>query len=369
MNKIFVTKPYLPKLDELLPYLEEIWSSGILSNGGAFHRELEDKLCNYLGVDHISLFANGTLGLIAAMRALEIEGEVITTPFSFVATANAIKWANLKPVFVDIDKNTFNIDPDKIEEAITEKTTAIVPVHCYGIPCEVEKIEKIAQKYNLKVVYDAAHAFGVKHRGNGIMSYGDFSVLSFHATKVFNTFEGGAVVSKTKELKQRVDLIKNFGIVDEGKIVLDGFNGKMSELNSAVGLVQLKHVDTAIQKRKCLHGLYCDLLSNIRGLKFIQYSSKTCPNYSYFPIVVGDEYVMTRDELTQYLNKHDIFPRKYFYPLLSDLKIFDSSSNVLNNLAVAKHISERVLCLPLYPDLNVCDLKMIAEKIRCISGA
>ena len=285
-NPIYVTQPYLPPLEEFIPYLEEIWANKILTNGGPFHQQLEQALCEYLGVEHISLFTNGTLALVTALQALRITGEVITTPYSFVATSHSLLWNGIKPVFVDIDPNTLNLDPAKIESAITPQTTAIMPVHCYGHQCNVEAIQKIADNYNLKIIYDAAHAFGVQDAGGSILRHGDLSILSFHATKVFNTFEGGAIICPDAKTKLRIDQLKNFGFVDETTVVAPGINGKMSELNAAIGLLQLKHVEDSLTKRKEIDTIYRKLLQNIKGIDCLQDAGEREANYAYFPILV-----------------------------------------------------------------------------------
>ncbi|EGH24737.1 aminotransferase, partial [Pseudomonas amygdali pv. mori str. 301020] len=261
-----VTRPLLPPLEEFIPYLEHIWESRQLTNGGPFHQQLEKELAEYLGVQHLSLFSNGTRALMTAIQALRIKGEVITTPYSFVATAHSLLWNSLTPVFVDIDPGTYNLDPERIEEAITPATTAIMPVHCYGIPCDVDRIQQIADRYGLKVIYDAAHAFGVQHRGQSLLNHGDLSVLSFHATKVFNTFEGGAIISPDAKTKQRIDYLKNFGFADEVTVVAPGINGKMSEINAAFGLLQLKYIDEALLKRQRIDERYRDALATVPGL-------------------------------------------------------------------------------------------------------
>lgn len=281
MKPIYVTQPYLPPLSDFIPYLEQIWETKILTNGGPFHQQLEQELCDYLGVKYISLFTNGTLALVTALQALRITGEVITTPYSFVATAHSLLWNGIKPVFVDIDPITLNLDPAKIEAAITPQTTAILPVHCYGHPCDIKAIEKIADNYNLKVIYDAAHAFGVKDAGGSILRYGDLSVLSFHATKVFNTFEGGAIISPDAKTKQRIDHLKNFGFVDEVTVVAPGINGKMSEINAAFGLLQLQHIDDVIERRKEVDAVYREALANINGITLIHQNNELYSNYSY----------------------------------------------------------------------------------------
>jgi len=283
---IYVTQPYLPALDEFLPYLEKIWANKVLTNGGPFHQELEKELCNYLGVNYISLFTNGTVALVTALQALRVTGEVITTPYSFVATTHSLLWNGIKPVFVDIDPRTLNIDYTKIESSITPQTNAIMPVHCYGRPCDVDQIQIIADKYNLKVIYDAAHAFGVNFNGDSVLNYGDLSVLSFHATKVFNTFEGGAIICKDAKTKQQIDQLKNFGFVDEVTVVAPGINGKMSEINAAFGLLQLKNINSVIEKRKLIDRTSRSGLKNLKGIVCLNDDGINVTNFSYFPILV-----------------------------------------------------------------------------------
>jgi len=356
---IYVTKPYLPPLEEMIPYLEKIWESGIVSNSGPFHQELETEMCDYLGVNHISLFSNATIALLAALKALKITGEVITTPFSFVATGHSLLWNNLTPVFIDIDPITFNIDTKKIEAAITSKTTAILPVHVYGRPCDVDEIEKIAKKNKLSVIYDAAHAFGVNCHCGSILNHGDLSVVSFHATKVFNTFEGGAIISKNLETKLYIDQLKNFGFVDEITLGQTGINGKMSEFNAALGLLQLKHIDKVIEKRKFISDTYRIQLEKIKGI-FCLEELGLQNNYSYFPILVKPDYPFTRDEVYEYLKVNGIHARRYFYPLISDFPMYrDFPSADRNNLRVATQVAEQILCLPIYPDLP----KSVVEEI------
>lgn len=364
MKEIYVTQPFLPPLEEFIPYLEEIWDNKILTNGGPFHQQLEQALCEYLGVDHIALFTNGTIALVTALQALRVTGEVITTPYSFVATSHSLLWNSIKPVFVDIDPNTLNLDPSKIEVAITPQTTAIMPVHCYGHPCDVEAIRKIADTYNLKVIYDAAHAFGVRDEGGSIMRHGDLSVLSFHATKVFNTFEGGAIVCPDARTKLRIDQLKNFGYVDEVTVVAPGINGKMSELNAAMGLLQLKHIDQVIARRREIAATYRELLSNVRGIRFLSQSGESIENYSYFPILVDAEYPISRDELYQRLKSQNIFARRYFYPLISEFPMYrQMRSAQRENLPVATDASLKVLCLPIYPALSNEDQLRVAQLI------
>jgi dTDP-4-amino-4,6-dideoxygalactose transaminase len=353
MKNIFVTQPSLPPLEEFLPYLEQIWESKWLTNGGPFHQELEEMLCNYLGVEHLALFANGTLALVTALQALRITGEVITTPYSFVATSHSLLWNRIKPVFVDITPDTFNLNPEKIEAAITPQTTAIMPVHVYGNPCNVEKIQNIADTYGLKVIYDAAHAFGVKYKGESILKHGDLSILSFHATKVFNTFEGGAIVCPDAKTKQRIDYLKNFGFADEVTVVAPGINGKMSEINAAFGLLQLKHVDAAIARRGEIDGLYRKGLCNVKGITCLSEPIDTERTFSSFPVLVGGDYSLGRDGLYDKLKEHNIYARRYFYPLISNMPMYRGLPSASQaNLPIAESLSQQVLCLPIFPDLD-----------------
>ncbi|HJV74755.1 MAG TPA: DegT/DnrJ/EryC1/StrS family aminotransferase [Noviherbaspirillum sp.] len=350
---VYVTQPYLPPLEEFLPYLEKIWNSKILTNGGPFHQRLEKALCEHLGVEHIALFSNGTLALVTALQALRITGEVITTPYSFVATAHSLLWNGIKPVFVDIDPETLNIDPAKIEAAITPHTTAIMPVHCYGHPCDVEAIQKIADNYNLRLIYDAAHAFGVEDAGGSVLRHGDLSVISFHATKVFNTFEGGAIVCPDAKTKQRIDHLKNFGFIDEVTVVAPGINGKMSELNAALGLLQLQYIDQAMERRKQIANTYRELLAQVPGIRCVTETGQKNANHSYFPILVGDDYPLSRDALYKKLRDNNIFSRRYFFPLISDFPMYRGLPSAhRDNLPVAADVANRVLCLPIYPGLE-----------------
>lgn len=360
---IRVTQPHMPPLEDFIPYLERIWDSKFLTNGGQFHQELEQALCAYLGVEHISLFANGTLALMTALQALGIEGEVITTPYSFVATSHALLWNGLQPVFVDIDPVTFNLDPAQIEAAITPRTTAIMPVHCYGIPCDVEAIERIARKHGLKVIYDAAHAFGVRQNGRSILRHGDLAVLSFHATKVFSTFEGGAIVSRDAVTKLHIDRLKNFGIVDEVTVVAAGINAKMNEMSAAFGLLQLAGIDTALDQRRNIAAQYRHLLSGVAGITPMTGGTHE-PNYGYFAILVDDRYPLGRDGLYQLLRDADIHPRRYFYPLISDFPMYSTlPSATPDNLPNAAMVAQQVLCLPIYPALTADDVARIADLI------
>ncbi|MBN9547259.1 MAG: DegT/DnrJ/EryC1/StrS family aminotransferase [Alphaproteobacteria bacterium] len=351
----FVTQPYLPPLEEFLPYLQKIWDNKILTNGGPFHQQLERELCDYLGVEHIALFTNGTVALVTALQALRVTGEVITTPYSFVATAHSLLWNSIKPVFVDVDPESLNLDPGKIEAAITPQTTAILPVHCYGHPCDVDAIQKIADTYNLKVIYDAAHAFGVRRKnGESVLRCGDLSVLSFHATKVFNTFEGGAIVCPDAKTKSRIDQLKNFGHAGETNVVATGINGKMSEFNAALGLLQLKHVDEAISRRKKIDHAYRSLLGNVRGVHCLGDAGESFANYAYFPILIGQDYSINRDDLYDRMKANKVHPRRYFYPLISEFPMYRSlPSAQRSNLVAAARAAAQVLCLPIYPDLAI----------------
>lgn len=363
-NNIFVTQPLLPPLEEFVPYLEEIWCNKILTNGGPFHQQLEKELCEYLGVEHIALFTNGTIALVTALQSLRITGEVITTPYSFVATAHSLLWNGIKPVFADIDPKTLNLDPAKIEAAITPQTTAIMPVHCYGRPCDVEAIQEIADLYNLKIIYDAAHAFGVQTDSGSVLNYGDLSVLSFHATKVFNTFEGGAIVCPDAKTKQRIDNLKNFGIVDEVTVVAPGINGKMSEFNAAFGLLQLKHLDQAMARRKEIDAFYRSGLAEVVGVQCLGNAGEKVANYSYFPVLIQPEYPITRDDLYQKLKTQGIHSRRYFYPLISDFPMYRGLPSARrSNLPVAADAADKILCLPIYPSLSDEDCERIVNVV------
>jgi dTDP-4-amino-4,6-dideoxygalactose transaminase len=361
---IYVTQPLLPPLDEFIPYLEQIWDNKRLTNSGPFHKQLEQALCDYLGVNYVSLFANGTMALVTALQALRITGEVITTPYSFVATAHSLLWNGIKPIFVDIDPVTLNINPEKIEAAITPQTTAIMPVHCYGYPSDVERIQQIADNYGLKVIYDAAHAFGVQHQGGSVLNYGDLSVLSFHATKVFNTFEGGAIICPDAKIKQRIDHLKNFGFVDEVTVVAPGINGKMSEISAAFGLLQLKYIDEALQKRKAIDARYREGLAGVKGIHCLADSGGEVANHAYFPILVQPEYPLDRDALYQELRNNDIYARRYFYPLISDFPMYRGiPSAAQSNLPVARKVASEVICLPIYPALSNDQVDSILDLI------
>ena len=362
---ITVTSPLLPSLEEFISYLEKIWDSKWITNNGHFHQELEKALAEYLQVEYISLFTNGTLPLITALQALHVTGEVITTPYSFVATTHSLWWNGIKPVFVDVDPDTCNLDPNKIEVAITEKTTAIMPVHCYGVPCDTERIQAIADKYGLKVIYDAAHAFGVKMNGESILNAGDMSTLSFHATKVFNTVEGGALVCHSTEMKKQIDFLKNFGFNGETEVVAPGINSKMDEIRSAYGLLNLKQVDKAIEARKQIAEYYRTALRKVKGVRVFEDVKGVRHNYSYFPILINaEEFGMTRDELYFKMKKENVLGRRYFYPLISTFETYKNleSSNPAN-LPIATRIANEVICLPMYFGLSEEDMKRV---IKCI---
>lgn len=363
--EIYVTRPLLPPLEEFIPYLEEIWRSRHLTNGGPFHKQLESALCEYLGVKHLSLFTNGTIGLVTALQALRITGEVITTPYSFVATAHSLLWNGIKPVFVDIDPQTLNLDPAKIEAAITPQTTAIMPVHCYGTPCDVDRIQRIADIYGLKVIYDAAHAFGVQCHCGSVLNHGDMSVLSFHATKVFNTFEGGAIVSPDAKTKQRVDHLKNFGFVDEETVIAPGINGKMSEVNAAFGLLQLKGIDQALAERRTLDSQYRSALQGVVGIDCMPVAKHVNANFAYFPIFVRSNYSLSRDALFEKLRRNGVNTRRYFYPLITSFPMYRGlPSAAPAGLPVATRAANEVICLPIYPGLAADQVQRITDLIR-----
>lgn len=369
-DPIFVTRPHLPPLEEVLPYLEEIWRTRQLTNNGPFHQQLEAALCEYLGVDHISLFANGTLALVTAMQALRLRGEVITTPYSFVATANALLWNDLTPVFVDIDPVTLNLDPERVEAAITPKTSAILPVHVYGHPADVDRLQNIADLYGLRVIYDAAHCFGVKDDGGSILRHGNLSILSFHATKVFNTFEGGAIVSPDVTTKQRIDYLKNFGFANETTVVAAGINAKMNEFQAAVGLAQLKHMDKALRARSRMDAMYRERLAGIPGISCHTPTTAQQHNHAYFPIFVGDDYPKSRDELYFQLRHEHIHGRRYFYPLIPDFPMYRNlPANDRAEWPHAHEASERVICLPMYPDLSESSAQKIVAAIDSVRTA
>jgi dTDP-4-amino-4,6-dideoxygalactose transaminase len=362
---ITVTKPFLPPLEEFTPYLEQIWERGQLTNNGPFHRQFEAELAQYLGVKYVSLFTNATIALVTALQALHITGEVITTPYSFVASTHSLWWNNIKPVFVDVEADYCNLDPEKIEAAITPQTTAILPVHVYGNPCKVERIKEIADRYKLKVIYDACHTFGVTIKDEPVLNFGDLSVMSFHATKVFNTFEGGAIISHDEDMKKHIDFLKNFGFAGETAVVEPGINGKMSEIQSAMGLLQLKHVDENIKKRQQITMQYRERLSNVDGIHFLNDEPDVKYCYPYFPIFVNEEkYGMSRDALYEKLKENDIYGRRYFYPLISQFPMYcEIESAKKGKMPIAEELTEQVICLPLYPELQLDTIEFICNLI------
>lgn len=362
---IYVTKPHLPSLDDFIPYLKEIWDTGVLTNGGQFHQRFESALRDFLAVEQVALFCNGTIALVTALQALRITGEVITTPYSFVATAHSLLWNGIRPVFVDIDPSTLNIDPAKIEAAITPQTTAILAVHVYGHPCDVVAIQTIADNYNLKVIYDAAHAFAVQNSDGSVLRHGDLSVLSFHATKVFNTFEGGAIVCPSAKVKQRIDHLKNFGFVDEVTVVAAGINGKMSEFNAALGLLQLDSYEDVRARRSQIDARYREELEDVAGVRCLDRSGETVDNFSYFPILIDREYPLSRDALYERMREQRILCRRYFYPLISEFPMYRGLPSARrSNLPMAALASDAVLCLPIYPSLQPEDQDRIIDVIR-----
>lgn len=364
---ILVTRPHLPPLDQFLPYLQSIWESRWLTNSGPFHQRLEAALADYLGVEHLALASNGTVALNLALKALEVEGEVITTPFSFVATAHSLLWNGNVPVFADIDAATCNLDPARIEAAITPRTRAIMPVHCYGTPCDVAGIEKIARAHGLTIIYDAAHVFGVRHRGRSLADYGDAATLSFHATKVFSTFEGGAVVCRTAEQKRRIELLRNFGFEDELTVSHLGVNGKMNEVQAAFGLLQLRNIDGFLERRRAIDAAYRRAFSGVPGIRFLPPIDGTTPNGAYFPIFVEPNFPLSRNALYQRLKDGGIFGRRYFYPLISSMPMYRSMPSAsADNLPVATMLAAQVLCLPIYPDLSSEDQSRV---IQCVLTA
>lgn len=364
-NTITVTSPLLPDLEEFQGYLKQIWDSKWITNNGQFHQRLEAALAEYFKVPYISLFTNGTLPLLTALQALRITGEVITTPYSFVATTHSIWWNGCRPVFVDIEESTCGIDPEKIEAAITPKTTAIMPVHCYGKPVNIEAIQAIADKYGLKVIYDAAHAFGVEVNGESVLKYGDMSTLSFHATKVYNTLEGGALVMHDVQTKKRIDYLKNFGFAGETEVVAPGINSKVDEVRAAYGLLNLKQVDAAIEKRHQVAIRYREALRNVPGISFFEDMPGVRHNYSYFPIFIdAKEYGMTRDELYFKMRDVGVLGRRYFYPLISEFSTYRGLSSARpDNLPVATRIANSVICLPMHHALSEEDIE---QTIQCV---
>ena len=367
---IYVTRPFLPPLEEFQEYLKDIWETKWITNNGQYHQELEKALCDYLGVKYVSLFSNGTLALVTALQALRITGEVITTPFSFVATTHALWWNNIKPVFVDIEPKTFNLDPDKIEAAITPKTTAILPVHVYGNPCDVKRIKEIADTYGLRVIYDACHTFGVTVDGEPVLNFGDLSVMSFHATKVYTTFEGGAIVCHDEAMKKRIDFLKNFGFANETTVVAPGINAKMSEFQAALGILQLRHIGEAILRRKQVAETYDTSIANLPGIVRLQRNTDIGHCYPYYPILIKeDEYGKERDEVYARLKQKNIFPRRYFYPLISQFPVYRGLESALPGIMpVAESVTRQILCLPIYSDLEPQNVLRIVQYINDIRG-
>lgn len=364
-KQITVTSPLLPDLEEFNALLQEIWSSKWITNNGSFHKQLEKELAEYLKVPYISLFTNGTLPLLTALQALRVTGEVITTPYSFVATTHSIWWNGCKPVFVDIDPATGNIDPDAIEAAITNKTTAIMPVHVYGKPCDTKRIQDIADKYGLKVIYDAAHAFGVEVNGESILTAGDMSTLSFHATKVYNTLEGGALIMHDAETKKRIDYLKNFGFAGETEVVAPGINSKVDEVRAAYGILNLRQVNAAIEARRQVALKYREALRPVDGITFMDDMPGVKHNYSYFPIFVdAEQYGMTRDELYEKMRSHNVLGRRYFYPLISTFSTYKGLDSARpENLPNAHKMADSVICLPMHHDLSDEDINRVLELI------
>lgn len=363
---IYVTSPLLPPLEDFTFLLKEIWESKMLTNNGNFHQKLEEELAKYLKVPYLSLFTNGTLPLITALQAMRITGEVITTPFSFVATTHSLWWNGIKPVFVDIEPETCNLDPAKIEAAITPRTTAIMPVHVYGKPCKTKEIQEIANKYGLKVIYDAAHAFGVEINGESVLNFGDMATLSFHATKVYNTLEGGALVVHDEQTKKRIDYLKNFGFASETEVVAPGINSKVDEVRAAYGLLNLKQVDSAISSRRKVAIRYREELQDIKGITFFNDIPGVRHNYSYFPIFIdAEEYGMTRDELYFKMKEHNVFGRRYFYPLISTFSTYRGleSANP-ENLPIATQMANKVICLPMHHALSENEVEYILQIIK-----
>jgi len=368
-QKITVTKPFLPPLDEFNEYLKQIWREKWVTNRGPFHEQFEQALCDFLDVQYISLFTNGTLALLTALQALRITGEVITTPYSFVATTHALHWNGIKPVFCDIEAETLTINPQKIEAAITPRTTAILAVHVYGNPCRASEIQKIADIYGLRVIYDAAHAFAVRQNGRSVLNFGDLSVLSFHGTKVFNTFEGGAIVSHDAVTKQRIDYLKNFGFADEVTVVGPGINGKMNEFQAALGLLQLKYIDEVIAKRRRIATYYRKALAGITGLHCLAEMPDVQANYSYFPIFIDNKaFGKSRDAVYQTLKARNIWGRRYFYPLITEFPTYRGLPSAKSeNLPLAFRASQSVICLPIYPELEITEAQRVVQALENLS--
>jgi dTDP-4-amino-4,6-dideoxygalactose transaminase len=363
-DPILITRPYLPPLEELMPMLEQIWETRILSNNGPFHQRLEARLRDFLQVNNVSLVTNGMVALEAVIDAAGLEGEIVTTPYSFVATTHAVKRGRLEPVFVDVRADDLNIDPGKIEEAITPRTTAIVAVHCYGNPCALDEIDAIARRHDLKVIYDAAHAYGVTWKGRGVLGWGDYATLSFHATKAFNTFEGGAIVTRADEDRAAIERQRNFGIASEVSIPVVGTNAKMSEFNAAVGLVQMDHFERVRTARARVDARYRELLAGVEGIEPLGIPAGVVPNHSYFPVLVRESFSIGRDTLYERLKDADVHSRRYFFPLLSNLPMYgDLPSAARARLPVANRAADQVLCLPIHPELSESDQDRVANAI------
>lgn len=360
-----VTRPHLPPLGELIPYLEDIWSTHLLTNFGPLHCRLENELAEHLGVNKLSLVANGTLALLIALKALGVRGEVITTPFTFVATSHALKWMGLEPVFVDIDPSTLNLDPELVEAAVTSKTTAMLPVHCYGTPCDTEKIGRLALRNNLKVIYDAAHAFGVSDEGGSILRHGDISILSLHATKVFHTGEGGALVCNDQAIHEKISSLRNFGILDEVTVDDVGINAKMPEMSAALGLALLRHAAAATERRRQIDSRYRLALGEVEGLKCLGTTEAGATNYGYFPILIDDAFGCDRDNLYCILRDEGINARRYFYPLISDLPMYaDNPTALPSNLPVARKVARQIICLPIFAEMTDEEQDRVIDKVR-----
>lgn len=360
MTRITVSQPLMPPLEELQPLLQRIWDSRILTNAGPLHEELEHALCARLGVPYLSLFANATIALMTAVQVLGLEGDVITTPFSFVAGAHALRRQHVRPVFVDVDPQTLNIDPARVEAAITPRTTGILAVHCYGTPCDTDALHRIADRHGLQLLYDAAHAFGITVGGESVLRQGHLSVLSFHATKVFNTVEGGAIVSHDAATKARIDRLRNFGITDEVTVDEVGLNGKMSEIHAAFGLLQLRHIDAAIRRRAQIAEQYQAALGELPGIDHLPTGAQDAPNHSYFPVRVRAPYPLSRDALYDAFRQHDIYARRYFYPLISELGAYRAfAPSEPDALPVAAAAAREILCLPMHPGLTDADVATV----------
>ena len=368
MKKIFVTKPFLPKWEEYQNYLKIAFENQTLTNNGFLHENFEKALTNKLNIHNISLINNGTIALELSIRALNLKGKIITTPYSFVATANSILLSGLEPIFIDIEDNGFNLDPDLIEEVNDKDVSAILPVNVYGIPCNNSKIEEIAKNRGLKVIYDSAHCFGVKENGESILNWGDISTLSFHATKIFHTFEGGAITTANENLKNKIDQLRNFGFQSDGDVIALGTNGKMNEAQAAMGLALIPYIDEIITKRKQRFNLYIEYLKNIPGIKLLSIPDDVEYNYAYFPILIQQDFPLTRDELFNKFQENNIYPRKYFYPLITNFSLYKNYNIISKHkIANAQKIADSVLCLPLYPDLTEDDVSRVCDVIKKIS--